>query len=457
MVDAADGRVVRTGDAPHPDGTEIDPTAWWHALAVATEGGLLNDVSAIAVAAQQHGMVTLDGEGEVVRPALLWNDLRSAPDAADLINELGGPDRWASAVGSVPLASFTVTKLRWLRRSEPDLADRVASVMLPHDWLTMRLTGAEPTTDRGDASGTGYFDPATSQYRPELLKQAFGRTPALPRVAAPGEVVGQTDRGAVIAAGTGDNMGAALGLGLETGDVVVSMGTSGTVFAVAEQPSVDPSGAVAGFADATGRWLPLVCTLNAARVLAAGRHLLGVEPAEFDALALAGPPGAGGLTLVPYLEGERTPNLPTASGRLVGLRLANTTREHLARAFVEGMLCGLADGLDALRAQGVAPRRLLLTGGAARSLAVQEIAGSLFDVPVEVPEPLEYVAMGAARQAAWAASGAAAAPAWQVRSRAVEAAPQPDVAGVVREAYAYARDHLAAELGWALSGYCGGR
>jgi xylulokinase len=446
VVDAEDGRIVRTGGAPHPDGTEVDPHAWWHALAAATEDGLLNDVSAIAVAAQQHGMVTLDGDGEVVRPALLWNDLRSAPDAADLISELGGADRWASAIGSVPVASFTVTKLRWMRRSEPELADRVASVLLPHDWLTMRLSDAEPTTDRGDASGTGYFDPATSSYRLDLLKHAFGSTPSVPRLAAPGEAVGQTSRGAVIAAGTGDNMGAALGLGLTTGDVVVSIGTSGTVFAVAEHPSADPTGAVAGFADATGRWLPLVCTLNAARVLGAGRQLLGVEPDEFDRLALAAPAGAGGLTLVPYLEGERTPNLPSASGRLVGLRLANTTREQVARAFVEGMLCGLADGLDALRAQGVSPRRVLLTGGGARSAAVQQIAGVLFDVPVEVPEPAEYVAVGAARQAAWAASGADLPPDWVVRSSAVSVSAQPDVAGTVRDAYARARDQLASEL-----------
>jgi xylulokinase len=444
VVDAADGRIVRTGGAPHPDGTEVSPDAWWQAFGTAIGDGLLDGVEAIAVAAQQHGMVTLDDAGDVVRPALLWNDLRSASAATDLIGELGGPDKWAAATGSVPVASFTVTKLRWLRRHEPELADRVAAVLLPHDWLTMKLSGGERVTDRGDASGTGYFDPATSAYRPELLDLAFGGQPELPRLAAPGEAVGRTSEGAVIGAGTGDNMGAALGLGLRTGDVVVSIGTSGTVFAVAEHPTADASGAVAGFADATGNYLPLVCTLNAARVLGAGRELLGVEPVEFDALALAGPPGAGGLTLVPYLEGERTPNLPSASGRLVGLRLANTTREHLARAFVEGMLCGLADGLDALRAQGVRPGRVLLTGGAARSAAVQRIASGLFDVPVEVPEPAEYVAVGAARQAAWALSGAAEPPDWTVRSRVVDTTAGE--AEQVRAAYAAARDHLAAEL-----------
>jgi xylulokinase len=446
VVDSQDGRIVRTGGAPHPDGTEVDPQAWWHAFEAATAGGLLDDVSAIAVAAQQHGMVTLDDRGAVVRPALLWNDLRSAPDAADLISELGGPNVWASAIGSVPVASFTVTKLRWMRRCEPERADRVASVLLPHDWLTMRLGGGQPTTDRGDASGTGYFDPANSAYRLELLKHAFGELPKLPLLAAPQEVVGQTGGGAAIAVGTGDNMGAALGLGLEPGDVVVSIGTSGTVFAAADSPTWDPTGAVAGFADATGHWLPLVCTLNAARVLGAGRQLLGVEPDEFDRLALAAPPAAGGLTLVPYLEGERTPNLPSASGRLVGLRLANMTRENMARAFVEGMLCGLADGLDALRAQGVVPRRVLLTGGGARSVAVQEIAGLFFDVPVEVPEPAEYVAVGAARQAAWAVSGGDWLPDWGVRSREISVAGHADIAGTVREAYARARDQVAGEF-----------
>jgi xylulokinase len=439
VADAESGAVVRTGSAPHPAGTEVHPQAWWDALGAATAGGLLAGVEAMSVAAQQHGLVTLDAAGEVVRPALLWNDLRSAADAADLVTELGGPGAWAEATGSVPVASFTVTKLRWLRRAEPALADRVRTVLLPHDWLTLRLGSDGPVTDRGDASGTGYFATADGTYRTDLLAAAFGAEPAVPRVAGPAEAVGRTAAGALLGPGTGDNMGAALGLGLGPGDVVVSLGTSGTVFAVGETPGRDATGAVAGFADATGRFLPLVCTLNAARVLDAGRRLLGVSPAEFDALALAAPPGAGGLALVPYLEGERTPDLPDATGRLVGMTLANSTREHLARAVVEGMLCGLADGLDALVATGIQPRRVLLIGGGARSAAVRHVAATVLGVPVDVPEPGEYVALGAARQAAWVLAGTPEPPAWPVAATPVEGVPE---AAGVRASYARARDEL---------------
>ncbi|PXY32235.1 xylulokinase [Prauserella muralis] len=422
VCDARTGTVVRTGRAEHPDTTEVDPGEWWSAFTSAT-GGLLDGVAAIGVAGQQHGMVTVDDGGAVVRPALLWNDTRSAKAAADLTEELGGPQAWADAVGSVPVASFTVTKLRWMAEHEPELADRVARVMLPHDWLTWRLTGGDPVTDRGDASGTGYFSPAKGAYRTDILTQAFGgRHPELPRVLDPAEAAGHTPDGTLVSAGTGDNMAAALALEIGDGDVVVSLGTSGTVFGVCETPAADPTGTVAGFADATGRFLPLACTLNAARVLTATARLLNVELAELDRLALAADPGAEGLTLLPYLDGERTPNLPEAAGSVFGLRRANMTPENLARAAVEGMLCGLAAGLEAVREQGISVRRVLLIGGAAQSQSVRTIAPMVFGVPVAVPEPAEHVAIGAARQAAWALAGTPEPPAWQtdVASRLAE-------------------------------------
>jgi len=401
------GEVVRQGRAAHPEGTEVHPDAWWVAYQQATAGGLLDDVVAMAVSGQQHGMVTLDETGDPVRPALLWNDTRSAAAARELVDELGGSDVWAKAVGSVPVASLTVTKLRWLAEHEPSNADRVCDVVLPHDWLTKRILEegsprrAELVTDRGDASGTGYWSPADETYRPDLLERAFGRSVGVPRVLGMTDPAGHTSTGVLVAAGTGDNMGAALGLGLAPGDVVVSLGTSGTVFAVHENPTADPSGFVAGFADATGRFLPLVCTLNAARVLSAGAKVLGTDLAGLDQLALRAAPGAGGLVLLPYLDGERTPSLPEATGTLGGLTRDNATPENLARAVVEGMLCGLADGLDALSRQGIQARRILLIGGAAQSEAVRSIAPTIFGGPVIVPEPGEYVALGAARQAAW--------------------------------------------------------
>jgi len=441
VCEAATGAVVREASAHHPDGTEVDPAAWSAALETACSGGFLDDVEALAVAGQQHGMVVLDEQRRVVRPALLWNDLRSATAARELTAELGGPGAWAAAVGLVPVASFTVTKLRWLAEHEPAATTAAAAVLLPHDWVTSQLLGAGAplVTDRGDASGTGYWSPATGDYRLDLLERALGRRVEVPRVLAPDEPAGVTPNGVLVAPGTGDNMGAALGLGVQTGDVVISLGTSGTAFAVHDVPVGDPTGAVAGFADATGRFLPLVATLNAARVLTAAAQLLGTDVAGLDGLALSAPPGAGGLVLLPYLDGERTPDLPDARGSLHGMTRGNASPGNLARAAVEGMLCGLADAVEALVAVGVVPRRVLLVGGAARSAAVRAVLPSLLGVPVVVPEPGEYVARGAARQAAWCLTGRL--PEWELPGEVVAA----DHAGggeQVRAAYAEIRDSV---------------
>ncbi len=268
-------------------------------------------------------------------------------------------------------------------------------------------SASELATDRGDASGTGYYSPASGEYRRDLLAAALGHDAQLPRVLGPSESAGRTkaadlSQDALIAAGTGDNMAAALGVGAGAGDVIVSIGTSGVVSAVSEVAPADPTGIVAGFADATGHYLPLVCTLNAARVLDATAQLLGVSHEELSRLALSAPPGAGGLVLVPYLEGERTPNRPDATGAIHGLTLNTSSSAYLARAAVEGLLCGLADGLDAMVAQGVQVRRVMLVGGGARSEAMCRIAPQVLGTPVVVPPPGEYVANGAARQAAWA-------------------------------------------------------
>jgi xylulokinase len=438
--DAETGALIRTGRAPHPDGTSVDPSAWWDALGAALEeAGGLGDVAAISIGAQQHGMVCLDESGAVVRPALLWNDTRSDRAATDLVGELGA-DAWAQAVGSVPVASFTVTKLRWLAEHEPANAAHTAAVCLPHDWLTWRLAGTDDigaiTTDRSDASGTGYWSPATGAYRTDLLHRALGRVPEVPRVTPPSVAAGVA--GSVqLGPGLGDNAAAALGVGATEGDVVVSIGTSGTVFSVAATPAADPTGIVAGFADGTGRYLPLVCTLNAARVLDAAAAMLGVDLEELSSLALSAPAGADGLVLVPYLEGERTPNRPRATGAVHGLRLATSTPAHLARAAVEGMLCALADGLDALVATGASVRRVILVGGGSRSRAVRTIAPAIFGVPVLVPPPGEFAADGAARQAAWVTLGLADPPEWTVEDLgAHEANPTP----AVRAAYAQARE-----------------
>jgi len=448
--DLSSGVIVRVGRATHPVGTEVDPEYWWTALqgAIADAGGLA-DVAAISIGGQQHGMVVLGLTGRVIRPALLWNDTRSAPAATALIEEVGA-SALATRTGSVPVASFTITKLRWLADAEPQNAAKVAAIALPHDWLTWRLRGFGPDnpvlteliTDRSDASGTGYFNAATNAYDRDLLSRALRRDAddiVLPAVLTPDGsrtiAVSSTAFPAhlLIGAGAGDNAAAAFGLGTGTGDVVVSIGTSGTVFGVTDTPAHDETGTVAGFADAAGGFLPLVATLNAARILDATATLLGVDHTEFGRLALSAKPGADGLVLVPYFEGERTPNLPNATGSLLGLTLASATRPNLARAAVEGLLCGLAAGLDAITAHGVVAKRLLVIGGGARNPAVAAIAAQVFDLPVVIPEPAEYVAVGAARQAAWALTGEK--PRWPV---AVVTQPTPDFQSVIRAQYAAA-------------------
>ena len=453
--DSQSGELVRSGRAPHPAGTEIAPQHWWTAfLAAVDEAGGLDDVGAIAVGGQQHGMVCLDEAGDVVRPALLWNDTRSAAAATELVAELGGrqagAQAWADAVGSVPVASFTVTKLRWLAEHEPANAARTAAVCLPHDWLTWRMNASSALdalrTDRGDASGTGYFSPASGDYRLDLVERGLGHVPLLPRVLGPSASAGLTAAGAHLGPGTGDNMAAALGVGASAGDVIVSIGTSGVVSAVSATPTADPTGIVAGFASATGDFLPLVCTLNAARVLDATARILGVDHDQLSSLALSAPSGSDGLIVVPYLEGERTPNKPDATGAVHGLTLTSSTPAHLARATIEGLLCGLADGLDAMVAEGVEVRRVILVGGGAKSAALRAIAPAVLGYPVSVPPPGEYVANGAARQAAWtlavAADPGAVEPRWEISGlQTYEADRQP----AVRSRYAEVRDLTAGQ------------
>jgi xylulokinase len=421
--DANSGALIRQGRGTHTDGTEINPRIWKEALdgAIKDAGGL-DDVAAISIAGQQHGMVALDAQGDVIRDALLWNDTRSAQSAKDLNHELGGETETARKVGSVLVASFTATKLRWMADNEPDNAKKVAAVALPHDWLSWQLQGGKYFdklfTDASDASGTGYFDPSTSHYREDILKLALRHDGeyVLPKIIKPGEFGGTTSAGIPIAGGAGDNAGAALGIQAEPGDVIVSLGTSGTAFAVSKTPTHDASGQVAGFADASGQFLPLVCTLNAARILDAATRILGVSHDEVGQLALTTDAGAHGLSLLPYFEGERTPNRPHAKGVFSGMNLANSNRADIARAMIEGMLCGLVDAVDALEKLGVGVQRILLIGGAAKNPGVAPIASALFGREVLIPPAGEYVADGAAKQAAWALLGGTSAPRWDLGS-----------------------------------------
>lgn len=441
LVDADDGTVVESRSAPHPSGTAVDPRSWLDAFDAAA-GPLLERAEALAIGGQQHGMVALDDADEPVHDALLWNDTRSADAALELIEEHGGPARCAELLGSVLVASFTATKLRWLRDHEPDAAARVSRVLLPHDYVSWHAAGraVDPFTDRGDASGTGYFSTREDAWRPDLAEAALGRAVRLPEIVPGGMVAARTPGGVPIAAGTGDNMAAALGLGLGPGDVAVSIGTSGVASAVTDSVVADAAGVVTGFADATGRFLPMATTMNAARVLDLQARLLGVDHDGLAELALAGEPGAHGVTVLPYYDGERTPNRPSATGTWSGLTTA-TRREDVARAAVEALLCSLADAVDAVTTfTGEPVRRVLLVGGGARNPAVRALAPGILGHPVTLPPAAEHVALGAARQAAWALAGTPEPPAWPMAAtEVVDGEPVPHV----REAYARLRDRTS--------------
>ncbi len=412
IKDAITGQLIREGKAAHPDGTSVHPSHWISALDKAIESaGGLSDVSAISIAGQQHGFIPLDQNGEVIREALLWNDLRSAQAAQDLNQEFGGEAATAQAIGSVLVASFTVTKLRWLVDSEPENAKKLAAIALPHDWISWQLQGGRDFeklfTDRSDASGTGYFAANANMYRRDLLAIALReeRDIYLPKVAKFDQFAGVSSSGIPIAAGAGDNAAAGFGLGAKSGDLIISLGTSGTAFFVSDTPSKDKSGEVAGFADLTGRYLPLVCTLNAARVLDALSKLLGKSHDEVGKLALAAKPGCDGLTMLGYFEGERTPNRPDAKGLLAGITNSNLTAENIARAGIEAIICGLVDSITTLQSSGAQIERVMIIGGAAKNPGVGPIASAILGRPVMTFPPREFVADGAARQAAWALLG----------------------------------------------------
>lgn len=440
VLDLETGGVVREGRASHPAGTTVDPNSWWDALlyAVADAGGL-EDVSAISVSGQQHTPVFIDPQGGIVRDSLLWNDTESYPQVVALNSELGFHE-WVRRTGLPITLSDTVTKLRWLRDNESDNARHTAAVAIVHDWLTWRLKGGGPgnpdfdmlTTDRSDASGTGYWSGESEDYCLDLLEHAFGKTPILPRVLGPQKRAGVTGRGipgipggVPLGVGSGDNAAAALALQLHIGNAVMSLGTSGVVYSRSRTPVHDYSGVVCSYADGTGDHQPLCATLNASRDLDAAISVLRCSYQDLTDLALAAAPGAEGLTLLPYFEGERTPDLPDARASLHGASLANFTRENFARATFEGMLASQVVMLDAIIACDIPVDRLFLIGGAAKSPAVQKVLTQIIDIPVSLPEPSEYVAKGAAMQAAAALTGEF--PEWELRLVEIPDSPTESV------------------------------
>lgn len=422
LRDADSAALLGRGRAPHPrtfpPTSEQDPRVWWEALTLALRAAAadarvdLRDVAAISVAGQCHGLVMLDERGRPLRAAKLWNDTTSAPQAARLAAELG-PAQWAAATGSVPIAAFTITKLAWVAEHEPELLERLHSVLLPHDYLTYRLTG-RTVTDRSDASGTGYFAAHEARWRPDLLERFVAPLdwmPKLPTVLGPDSVAGTVlpavaealglSRDVIVSAGGGDQHLGAVGLGMSPGDVAYSLGTSGVVITVSDSPVFDPTGQVTGVADCTGGYLPLTCTLNSTKVTDWMAAMLGVDVQTLGTMALsAGTARDAQPVMAAFLDGERTPNLPDATGTLSGLTTA-TTREQLARASFEGVLLGLVRAHDRIRQVGAAADGpVTVMGGGARSTAYRQILADLLSTPVTVRDAEESTARGAAIQAA---------------------------------------------------------
>ncbi|MFI5755105.1 xylulokinase [Streptomyces sp. NPDC051569] len=438
FTDAVTGELLAVGRAPHRvtgegGARETDPEVWWNALREAVTSGLKESgvdpaaVTGIAVAGQQHGLVVLDGTGRPLRPAMLWNDTRSAPQAAGLSEALGGSDAWLQRTGSVPVASLTATKWQWLRENDPAVADATVAIRLPHDFLTERLSGVA-ATDAGDASGTAWYSTATGAYDPELLTLLGLDESMLPAVAPTGGTrIGSLTAGAAaelglpvgiaVAAGTGDNMGAAVGLGFGAAGLldhpVLSLGTSGTVFTTTRTRPVAPL--LNGFAAADGTYLPLGCTLNCTLAVDKIAELFRLD--RQDAV-----PG-GETVMLPFLDGERTPDLPTAAGLLTGLRHDTTPQQILGAAY-EGAAVAILRALDeVLRSSGLDPadpeiasRPLRLVGGGAQGRVWVETVQRLSGRGLIIPESGELVALGAAALAASAATGedaVAIATSWQ--------------------------------------------
>jgi xylulokinase len=363
----------------------------------------------VSVSGQQHGCVLIDDAGEPVRPAPLWNETSAAPDADRLNDEAD----FAAETGSKLVAAFTIAKLAHLKRTEPEQFARATAVGLPHDWLNLQLTG-RLTTDRGDASGSGWWSPVRGETRRDLLALAIGDSDAarlhLPKVLDSADLAGELrpqaardfglPPGIPVAAGTGDNMAAALGIGASPGSYVISLGTSGTAYAVSEIPTHDPNGVICGFADATGRYLPLVCLINCTRTVDAVARLFGLDPVTALDLAASEDPGASGLLLEPWFGGERTPNLPDATATLHGMTLDNLSPARFARAAIDAVAAGLAFGIDQLRLAGITGDAITLVGGGSQHIAWQQAIADATGLPVQVPGGREHAARGAATQIA---------------------------------------------------------
>jgi len=427
-LDGDSGQILASASKPYglieglPAGhAEQDPQIWWDALRE-TVGKVLSDlgsrkseVGGIGISGQQHGFVPLDANHQVIRPAKLWCDTSTTAQCDEIRSKLGGREKTIALAGNDILPGFTAPKILWLKQNEPANFAKLAYVALPHDFLNLHLTGSL-RMEFGDASGSALMDVRTRSWsRPvcdAIDQDLFSKLPPLASSLEPvgtllpalAEEWGLSSK-VVVSAGGGDNMMAAIGTGnTKPGVVTASLGTSGTIFACCDKPVIDPQGEIAAFCDSADHWMPLLCTMNVTVATEAFRALFGWDHARMDAEISSVPPGADGLLFLPYLQGERTPNLPHGCGVLHGMTTSNLTPAHMARAAMEGVTLGMAYGLRRMESLGLKPTEIRLTGGGSQSPAWRQILADVFGYPVVTMESAEGAALGAAIQALHAAT-----------------------------------------------------
>jgi xylulokinase len=474
VMDPALSRVVATLGQPlelisGADGSREQRPEWWVAAVAQCfarlDPALRGRISAIGVSGQQHGFVPLDATGAVLAPAKLWCDTSTHEECGQIMAAAGGAGRCIALAGNPILAGYTASKVPWTRRHRPEVYERLASILLPHDYINYWLTG-ERWMEAGDASGTGWLDVRTRQWSAAMLaatdpdRDLAGCLPPLvpanasfpisPGIAAQLGLAGNIR----VCAGGGDNMMAAIGTGnVGPGMLTMSLGTSGTLFACADQPMVDDRAGWAAFCSSTGAWLPLICTMNCTVATENVARAFGFDSRDGDAVLQGTRPGADGLGMLPFFNGERTPDLPRARASFHGLDPENFTRANAYRAAMEGATYALRNGFDSLRAAGLRFDSIRLTGGGSRSAAWRQMVADVFGLPVEVPAEQEGAAFGAALQALWASTTPGTQSQLQALARehvrlgaGLDARPDPAASAAYRSSYERFLQQLQVEI-----------
>ena len=425
VVDGENGGVVGSGyigygmiEGLPPSHREQHPSTWIKAMIKTVRGAIReakidpSEIKGLGISGQQHGFVPVDSSGKVIRPAKLWNDTSTVEECMWLIEYLGGIKEVVKLTGNTILPGFTAGKILWLKRHEPENYANLSKVLLPHDYMNFWLTG-KISMEPGDASGTALMDVRTRRWRREVVDaidiDLMEKLPDIQPSTVPSGFLNKEaaeklklPEGILVSAGGGDNMMGAIGTGnTRPGIVTVSLGTSGTIYAYSEKPVIDPSGEVHAFCDSTGAWLPLACTMNVTVVTEAVRNLLGYDYALLEAAVEDTPVGSSGLVLLPYLTGERTPNVPNGKGVLYGLTPENFKAANVARAAMEGATMGLNFGFNRLKEMGIEPSEVRLTGGGSKNRAWRKICADVFGVEVVCLQVDEGAAYGASLQALW--------------------------------------------------------